>query len=183
MVKKYIIKINCTSIIELAYNGKIISEKNDIPEPILEDLKKDILDKIGININKILIISRTLKERLRTLRLRTLRLRTLQFEYESENELNREEFVNFIKILKSFNFNPYEEKDDEINENKKKKKFNKNTLRYIELIRELMKMKNIENPPIFEYIYKTEEEKQQLGHRNKKPNRSKYKTITLYNNK
>ena len=27
MVKKYIIKINCTSIIELAYNGKIISKK------------------------------------------------------------------------------------------------------------------------------------------------------------
>jgi hypothetical protein len=119
MVKKYIIKINCTSIIELAYNGNIISEKNDIPEPILEDLKKDILDKIGININKILIISRT------PLRLRTLRLKTLQFEYESENELNREEFVNFIKILKSFNFNPYEEKDDEINENKKKRNLTK----------------------------------------------------------
>lgn len=170
MVKKYIIKINCTSIIELAYNGKIISKKKDIPESILEDLKKDILDKIGININYILIICRTLKERLRT-----ITLKTLQFEYESENELNREEFVNFIKILKSFNFNPYEEKNDEINENKIKKKFNnKNTIRYIDL-------RDIDEP-IFEYIYKTEEA-MQLGSRNKKPNRSKYKTIQLYNNK
>ena len=74
MVKKYIIKINCTSIIELAYNGKIISKKKDIPESILEDLKKDVLDKIGININKILIICRTLRT-LRTLKkpLRTLK--------------------------------------------------------------------------------------------------------------
>jgi hypothetical protein len=176
MVKKYIIKINCTSIIELAYNGKIISKKKDIPESILEDLKKDILDKIGININYILIICRTLKERLRT-----ITLKTLQFEYESENELNREEFVNFIKILKSFNFNPYEEKDDEINENKIKKKFNENTIRYIEL-RDINENEKHRESPIFEYIYKTEKEKQ-LGHRNKKPNRSKYKTIPLYNNK
>jgi hypothetical protein len=142
----------------------------------LEDLKKDILDKIGININYILIICRTLKERLRT-----ITLKTLQFEYESENELNREEFVNFIKILKSFNFNPYEEKDDEINENKIKKKFNKNTIRYIEL-RDINENEKHREAPIFEYIYKTEKEKQ-LGHRNKKPNRSKYKTIPLYNNK
>lgn len=179
MVKKYIIKINCTRIIELAYNGKKISKKKDIPESILEDLKKDVLDKIGININYILIICRTLKERLRT-----IILKTLQFEYESENELNREEFVNFIKILKSFNFNPYEEKNDEINENKIKKKFNKNRIRYIELIRYIDENeKHREIPiPIFEYIYKTEEA-MQLGSRNKKPNRSKYKTILLYNNK
>ena len=176
MVKKYIIKINCTSIIELAYNGKKIRKKNDIPEPILEDLKKDILDKIGININYILIIFRT-PLRINTLRLRTLRINTLQFEYESENELNREEFVNFIKILKRFNFNPYEE------ENKIKKKFNKNTIRYIELIRDIDENEKHREFLIFEYIYKTEEEKPQLGLRNKKPNRSKYKTIPLYNNK
>ena len=177
MVKKYVIKINCTSIIELAYNGKIISKKKDIPESILEDLKKDVLDKIGININYILIICRTLRTLKKPLRI----LKTLQFKYESENELNREEFVNFIKILKSFNFNPYEEKDDKINENKIKKKFNKNTIRYIEL-RDINENEKHRESPIFEYIYKTEKEKQ-LGHRNKKPNRSKYKTIPLYINK
>ena len=166
MVKKYIIKINCTNRIELAYNGKIISEKNDIPEPILEDLKKDILDKIGININKILIISRTLL-------LRTLRLKTLQFEYESENELNREEFVNFIKILKRFNFNPYEE------ENKKQTKFNKNTIRYFELIRDIDKKEKPKR--ILEYFYKTENEK--INKKNKKSKSFDYKTIPLYNNK
>ena len=183
MVKKYIIKINCTSIIELAYNGKIISKKKDIPESILEDLKKDVLDKIGININKILIICRRTHEGKNSRRTREgKKLKTLQFEYESENELNREEFVNFIKILKSFNFNPYEEKDDEINENKIKKKFNKNRIRYIELIRyidENEKHREI-SITIFEYIYETETETQKIN----KQNRSyDYKTIPLYNNK
>ncbi len=177
MVKKYIIKINCTSIIELAYNGKIISEKKDIPESILEDLKKDILDKIGINIDKILIISRRTHEGKNNRRTREgKKLKTLQFEYESENELNREEFVNFIKILKRFNFNPYEEK------NKIKKKFNKNRIRYIELIRyidENEKHREI-SITIFEYIYETETETQKIN----KQNRSyDYKTIPLYNNK
>ena len=152
---KYIIKINCTSEIELAYNNRIITQ-NNIPKDTLEDLIYEFNCEIGIDIDSIIIIYKTLRRSGFTHKI-------LELEYDSKNELNDIEFITFIKILKRYKFLPYP-----INDNKTK-------IRYVN--------KTNEHTNILNYKYISEEkiDPPNIPY-DIKPNNSDYRTELLYKN-
>lgn len=153
---KYIIKIICTNVSDLAYNNRIIRQ-NNIPKDKLEDLIYEFNCEIGIDIDNIII-------NYKRLRGRGFTCKKLEFEYDSKNELNDIEFITFIRILKRYKFLPYP-----INDNKP------TTIRYVN--------KTNEHTNILNYIYISEEK---IDPPNSlydiKPNNSDYSTSILYKN-
>ena len=158
---KYIIKISCTSDRELAYNNRIIRQ-NNIPKDTLEDLIYEFNCEIGIDIDSIMIIYKTLRDS--NGRGRGFTRKTLEFEYDSKNELNDIEFITFIRILKRYKFLPYP-----INDNKT------NTIKYVN--------KTNEHTNILNYKYISEEkiDPPNIPY-DIKPNNSDYLTSILYKN-
>ena len=88
---KYIIKISCTSERELAYNNRIIRQ-NNIPKDTLEDLIYEFNCEIGIDIDSIIIIYKTLRDS--NGRGRGFTHKKLEFEYESKTNTNTIRYVN-----------------------------------------------------------------------------------------
>ena len=149
---KYIIKISCTSERELAYNNRIIKQ-NNIPKDTLEDLIYEFNCEIGIDIDSIIIIYKSLRGR-------GFMCKKLEFEYDSKNELNDIEFITFIRILKRYKFLPYP-----INKT--------NTIRYVN--------KTNEHTNILNYIYISEEKIDPPNiFYDIKSNKSDYSTSILY---
>ena len=162
---KYIIKISCTSERELAYNNRIIRQ-NNIPKDTLEDLIYEFNCEIGIDIDSIIIIYKTLRDS--NGRGRGFTHKKLEFEYDSKNELNDIEFITFIRILKRYKFLPYPINDNKTNTNT-------NTIRYVN--------KTNEHTNILNYKYISEEkiDPPNIPY-DIKPNKSDYSTRILYKN-
>jgi hypothetical protein len=154
---RYIIKIHCTRKKELTFNGIGIraAKKNLHQSP--PDITLGYISCIFPYIKEIRIVYK---------RLRKITIKRMEFDCEDETDLNEEDFVHFIEVLKRLGFHSAD--DVKICYCKIVESIENNVIRY-------------RHEEILVYSF-TSLEKSSKSKRNKKrlPNRSKYATRKLY---